>query len=241
MFCEKPIALTLDAAREMIAAAQGAQRQLMIGHCIRFWPEYAELKRLVDSGAQGRLLSLSMSRRTGRPGYTAGNWVNQPGRCLGAALDLHIHDTDFLSHLLGTPRAVVSQGIEDETGWSSITTQYHFRDLLVSAEAAWNYPPKWGFQMRFAAVFERAVLDFDSRNTPSLTLTVGDSSPAPVTVPQTPGALGGYYHELAYFVDCVRRDVPVTISTGEQATESLRVVLAEIESAQMKKPVHLNP
>jgi hypothetical protein len=72
---------------------------------------------------------------------------------------------------------VVARGIEDATGWSSIATQYHFEDVVVTAEAAWNYPPKWGFQMRFAAVFERAVLDFDSRITPSLTLTVGDSPP----------------------------------------------------------------
>jgi predicted dehydrogenase len=76
VFCEKPIALRLDAAREMTAAAHKAKRQFMVGHCLRFWPEYAELKRLVDSGEQGRLLSLSMSRRTGRPGYTAGNWVD---------------------------------------------------------------------------------------------------------------------------------------------------------------------
>jgi predicted dehydrogenase len=60
-------------------------------------------------------------------------------------------------------------------------------------------------------------------------------------VPETPGALGGYYHELAYFVDCVQRGVPVNISTGEHATESLRVVLAEIESARTTKLIHLNP
>lgn len=108
VFCEKPIALTGEDAAAMTAAARLAGRQLMVGHCIRFWPEYLKLKRAVDSGVHGRLVSLSLGRRTGRPGYSIGNWVNRPERCLGAALDLHIHDTDFLLHLLGRPEAVVS-------------------------------------------------------------------------------------------------------------------------------------
>ena len=57
VFCEKPIALSTEDAMVMTEAALLADRQLMVGHCIRFWPEYVELKRMVDSGKQGRLLS----------------------------------------------------------------------------------------------------------------------------------------------------------------------------------------
>ena len=140
VFCEKPIALTREDAASMNCAAREAGRQFMVGHCIRFWPEYVELKRMVDSGTHGRLLSLSMNRRTGRPGYSIGGWVNDPARCVGAALDLHIHDADFLLHLLGAPAAVVSRGLRDETGWSSIATQYLYDGRIVTAEGAWNYP-----------------------------------------------------------------------------------------------------
>jgi predicted dehydrogenase len=246
VFCEKPIALTVGDAEKMVQAGVVACRQLMIGHCIRFWPEYVELKRVVDSGEHGRLLSLSMSRRTGRPGYTAGDWVNRPERCLGAALDLHIHDTDFLVFLLGLPEAVTSRGIQETTGWNSITSQYQYGQLQVTAEGAWNYPKNWGFQMRFSAVFERAVLDFDSRAISSLMLTVGDQPPMPVTSPLAAGVpaniagLGGYYHELAYFTQRLKAGLPVDISNGQQATQSLRVVLAEIESARSGKIIILN-
>jgi len=225
VFCEKPIALTRDDAAAMTGAASEAGRQFMVGHCIRFWPEYVELKRIVDSGEHGRLLSLSLDRRTGRPGYSIGDWVNKPERCLGAALDLHIHDTDFLLYLLGAPEAVDSQGLRDETGWSSISTQYLYDGRIVTAEGAWNYPVNWGFQMRFSAVFERAALDYDSRS--GLTLAAGDAGP--VALPMPPH--DGYHHELAYFVGCLERGEPVTISNGEQASASLDLVLAEIESA----------
>ncbi len=225
VFCEKPIALKTDEASAMIDAARQAGRQFMVGHCIRFWPEYVELKRLVDSGEHGRLLSLVMSRRSGRPAYTAGDWVNKPERCLGAALDLHIHDADFLLHLLGSPETVVSRGLRDETGWSSITTQYGYPGRAITAEGAWNYPEKWGFQMRFSAVFERAALDYDSRD--GLMLAVGNAAPVGVAVPPQ----DGYHHELAYFIACLERGEPVAISNGGQALASLELVLTEIESA----------
>ena len=231
VFCEKPIALTRNDASAMTLAAHQADRQFMVGHCIRFWPEYIELKRVVDSSEHGRLLSLSLSRRTGRPGYSIGDWVNKPDRCLGAALDLHIHDTDFLLHLLGAPEAVVSQGLRDETGWSSISTQYHYEGRIVTADGAWNYPANWGFQMRYTAVFERAVLDFDSRSV--LTLVAGESGPVTLSMPPH----DGYYHELAYFIGCLERGEPVSVSTGEQASASLNLVLAEIESAATGKQI----
>jgi len=250
VFCEKPIALTLDSANEITEAAREAGRQLMIGHCIRFWPEYVELKRVVDSREHGRLLSLSMSRRTARPGYSVGDWVNQPERCLGAALDLHIHDTDFLTYLLGVPDSVVSRGIRDGTGWSSIATQYHFGDAIVTADGAWNYPQHWGLQMRFSAVFERAAMDFDSRSNPTLTVTADDKPTVPANLPKSAvwsaaysdeiASLSGYYHELDYFVDCIEFGNPVAVSTGQQAVVSLRVVLAEIESAVSGKQIDIN-
>ena len=234
VFCEKPIALTREDAAAMTAAAREVGRQFMVGHCIRFWPEYVELKRLVDSGEHGRLRSLSLVRRTGRPGYSIGNWVNKPERCLGAALDLHIHDTDFLLHLLGAPASVISKGLRDESGWSSIATQYAYDGRIVTAEGAWNYPPEWGFQMRFSAVFERAVLDFDSRS--GITLATGNGESTALPIPPH----DGYLHELAYFVGCLERSEPVIISTGEQASASLDLVLTEIESAASGREITFN-
>lgn len=231
VFCEKPIALAVRDAEAMTAAAHAAGRQLMVGHCIRFWPEYEALKRAVDSREHGRLASLSLSRRNARPDYAVGNWVNDPGRCAGAALDMHIHDTDFVCHLLGAPVAVSARGVLETGGWNSIASTYDFGPdgPLVFADGAWNYPRGWGFQMCFSAVFENAALDFDSRATPSLMLTVAGGEPRPVVLPEPP--TDGYRRELEYFIGRLEAGLPVETSTGEQAARSLAVTLAEIESA----------
>lgn len=231
VFCEKPLALTVPDAEAMVQAAQKADRQLMVGHCLRFWPEYEFLAELVRSREHGALVSLSLSRRNARPDYAVGDWVNNPQRCVGGALDMHIHDTDFVCHLLGTPRGVSARGVREATGWNSIASTYDYGSSgpLVFADGAWIYPPGWGFQMRFSTVFERAALDFDSRADPALLLTAGKNPPQPVPLPHA--GTDGYHGELAYFFSRLRDGLPVEISTGEQATESLRVTLAEIASA----------
>lgn len=250
VFCEKPFAATAREADALAREAKQAGVTMQIGHCIRFWPEYQALEKYVRSKRGGRLLSLSLLRRSGRPGYSVGNWVNNGDLSGGAAFDLHIHDTDFVHHLLGQPKAVTSVGTRDPSGWSHLFTQYHFDDVAVAAEGGWNYPSQWGFRMAFEAVFERSVVEFDSSASPTLTIVEGSKPrrPLPFQSPKVGSSkagggnissLGGYFNELKYFVDCLEKGRPPEISTPEQAAQSVRTVLAEIKSAATGRTVKL--
>lgn len=250
VFCEKPFAPTATEAKSLAVAAARAGVKMQIGHCIRFWPEYQALENYCREKKAGRLLSLSLIRRSGQPSYSVGNWVLQEKQSSGAAFDLHIHDTDFVHHLIGQPKAVTSVGTKDATGWSHLFTTYHFDEVAVTAEGGWNYPPNWGFQMSFEAVFERAVISFDSRANPTLMITEKTGKPRPLTFTQPKvgkasasggniSALGGYYNELAYFVDCIERGTHPKIATPSQAAESVRTVRAEMKSAATGRTVRL--
>src|SRR5690606_28118591 len=153
-------------------------------------------------------------RRSGRPAYSIGDWVNKEDLSGGGAFDLHIHDTDFVHHLLGQPDAVTSVGTKDATGWSHLFTTYHFKDMAVTAEGGWNYPAQWGVRMGFEAVFENAVVEFDSAAEPTLMITGGRGKRKPLAYarPQVGSSngsegnissLGGYFNELRYFIDCI--------------------------------------
>jgi predicted dehydrogenase len=133
---------------------------------------------------------------------------------------------------------------------SHIFTQYLFDNTAVTAEGGWALPPQWGFQMAFQAVFENAVVDFDSQCSPTLHLTLGQGKrkPMPFAKPAVKSAgssggnisdLGGYYNELAYFCKQLSQGKKPKIATGQQALESLRTVLAEIQSASQKKIVRI--
>jgi predicted dehydrogenase len=174
-------------------------------------------------------------------------WILNPKRSGGAAVDLHVHDTDFILQLLGLPQKVTSTASSEA---SHIFTNYHYDNICVTAEGGWDYPPKWGFQMAFQAVFERGTVEYDSSASPSLSATLGNGprkalpfqSPS-IGVSQTDGgnitSLGGYFNELRYFIDCLEAAKKPEIATLAQAAESLRVVMAEVESAKTGKPVSL--
>jgi predicted dehydrogenase len=222
----------------------------MVGHCIRFWPEYDAFFKFAHAAEAGRLLSLSMQRRASRPLGSRDNWLQEERRSLGAALDLHIHDTDFIHHLLGSPKSVDSVGTRDAGGLSHIFTDYEFEGMAVQAEGGWNYPAQWGFQMAFQAVFENGVVEFDSRAAQTISVTLGGEAPRPLPFAIPPvgksvagegniSSLGGYYRELEYFIACLEKGKDPEISTGAQAVQSLKTCLAEIRSCAERKRINL--
>jgi predicted dehydrogenase len=250
VFIEKPRALSLEDCAAIQAAVEKAGVYAQVGQCIRFWPEYVALKSFIESGKGGALKSLSLHRRASRPSYSQNNWLNDEARSGGAATDLHIHDTDFVLHLLGSPKSVTSQASRGPSGPDHIFTAYQYDKVAVHAEGGWDYPKEYGFSMAFEAVFERAALRWDSASGDPLTLTLDDQAPAELPVEQagpqesTTGegnisALGGYFNELEYFVNCLREGRAPEVATLAQATESMRVIRAELESAQTGQPVQL--
>jgi predicted dehydrogenase len=256
VFCEKPIALREEDGERMVSAAAEAGVQLMVGQCIRFWPEYEAVTDFVRSGEAGKLVSLNLQRFGGRPTYAVDAWVDDEERCVGAALDMHIHDTDYVLHLLGKPSGVFSRAVREETGWNYISTQYLFEgenaDAVVSGEGGGLLPEKWGFRMTLKAVFEKGASDYARSQEETLRLTLGDEEPGAMDFAKPDAAagdgggsggnisdLGGYYNELAYFVERLEKGEAVGVATGAQALESLRTVLAEIDSARSGKVVNV--
>jgi len=251
LFCEKPLALKQDDGEMIAEAVEKAGVFVQVGHCIRFWPEYVALRDFIQSEEAGKLRSLSLQRRGGRPGYSVEDWLNDATRSGGAALDLHIHDTDFVLNLFGIPKAVRSKATVDYSGPSHIFTSYQYEDIVVEAEGGWNYPANWGFQMAFQAIFENGAVEYDSNAQPTLKITIGEEEGKPMPFEQPVSndsstgegniqSLGGYYNELAYFIDCVETDHAPEIATLLQARQSLNTTLEEIRSAREEQTIIIN-
>ncbi len=232
IFCEKPMALTVAQAEEMKSACESAGVRLMIGHCIRFWPEYAYLKKLIDGDSLGKLTSLSLLRFAAFPSWSSDNWLADEKRSGGGALDMHIHDTDFGLYAIGTPDRMVSMGTVDARGVSQVFTTMTKAGVTVHLEGGWNLPATTPFKHAFRAIFERGAAIMDAGP-----LTIYEDGKDPV-VPEFPkmeaagggniSDLGGYYFELKYFIECLRSGAPFEVTTPESSIASLRTVLEEI-------------
>ena len=62
VFVEKPLALTLGEAEELVSVAEHLDRRLMVGHLLQYHPAFLKLKELVREGRLGRLQYLYSNR-----------------------------------------------------------------------------------------------------------------------------------------------------------------------------------
>lgn len=239
VFCEKPMARTVEQAAEMRQACAQAGVELMIGHCIRFWPEYALLKQMVDDQRLGRLLSLNLTRFGEFPSWSSDNWLADERRSGGGVLDMHIHDTDFALYLLGAPEEMVSFGTVDQRGPSFVFSTLRYGDAIIHIEGGWNLPPKTPFKMAFRAIFEHGAAIMDGG---PMTIYREDGETWAPEFPkmQAEGGgnisdLGGYFLELQYFVDRLESREPLEVVTPESSALSLKVALAEIEQIKNRR------
>ncbi len=247
VFCEKPMARNPKDAAEMVRAVRKAGVKMMLGMVCRFWPEYVELKKIVDSKKYGRLTSLVCTRIGSFPAFAWNNWYGHEKLSGGAALDLHIHDTDYITYLLGQPKSVNTTGTKSKRGWDHVFTTYEYPDTAVYAEGGWDLDPGCGFSMNFRARFaDNTVVEYASKDKPMTLYRNGKSSLIPISKVkiQVKGGgnisdLGGYYNEVKYWADCLKAGKKPTIVTAESALKTLGVVFKEFQSLSSKKKVAL--
>ncbi|MBD3266313.1 gfo/Idh/MocA family oxidoreductase, partial [bacterium] len=202
VLCEKPMGLNLAECDRMLEAAQTSGKILQIGHCVRFWPEYQKTKAYVDSGEYGSVLAGSFRRLSLTPTWSHENWLMSEQRSGGMELDLHIHDTDYIDYLLGTPKAVHSVGAKGAVGGTGhIMTQYLYDDnKAIFAEGGWLMQPSFGFEMSFNLVLEKATIVFDCTRDPSFKVCPQDGE---AFTPEVASG-DGYSRELEHFLQSVR-------------------------------------
>lgn len=237
VLCEKPISNSMADARKVVAAAARAKGKFMVAHCIRFWPEYAWVKEhVVQKKEFGKVLSASFRRLSGTPFWSWNNWLMGVDKSGGAAVDLHIHDIDYIRYLFGEPRAVSALGTIGAVsagGVDHIVAQYRYPGVKqVTAEGGWAMVKGFGFEMSFLLICEKATVVYDCRTTPTLAVHVRDESDfregRTINPPVAPG--DGYSREIDYFLDCIVENRKPTIVTGQEALRSLRLATAEIKS-----------
>lgn len=238
VICEKPMALSVAEGQRMIDAARAAGKFLFIAQCIRFWPAYEVLARMVAEGSLGRIVSAKFTRLSATPVWSESNWLLDSRRSGGALLDLHIHDADFIASLWGLPPAVSTVAANRFSSGDAVDhvfTQYLYPGFACVAEGGWGMPAGFPFQMAFQVLGDRGALVFNSAADPALVLYTAEGEQV---LPEVePGA--GYAREMAYFFQCLESGQAPTRVTPEDALQSVRLCAAERESARTGRPITL--
>lgn len=238
VLCEKPMALTVDECRHMVTAAAQTGKVLMIGHCVRFWPEYAKAKEIVDSGKYGKVVAGTFQRLGTAPTWGEDNWFSDDSRSGGVALDLHIHDTDYVQYLFGVPKEVFSRQAKAPGGGAiHIATQYIYDDdKVITAEGGWGMSPSFGFEMSFNIVLEKATIVYDCTREPAFKVCPADGDSFTPEVSKG----DGYSIEIAHFAELAGgKELPAVITLAD-SLNSVKIVLAEKDSADKNEIIVLD-
>jgi predicted dehydrogenase len=92
LLIEKPIAFNVDEGRQIMAAAEQAGVQLMVGHIERFNPAVIALKAHLANGELGRVFQIDARRQGPFPARI---------KDVGVVIDLAVHDLDVMRFVTG--------------------------------------------------------------------------------------------------------------------------------------------
>ena len=102
MLLEKPMATTLEDCRRIAQAQEKAGTVTCICHSLRYNAGFSALKKLLQSGTLGRLITIDQLEQVGwwhqAHSFVRGNWANE-SRSTFMLLSKSCHDIDYIAHL----------------------------------------------------------------------------------------------------------------------------------------------
>lgn len=242
VFIEKPVCMKKEEMELLLKTEEETKVPVMVGQCIRLWSEYAWLKDAVSRNVYGKVCSAVFKRVSPAPTWAWEGWLQKP-ECSGTvAMDMHIHDVDFVRYLLGDPKEVSASVSRDSTGViQQIFSCLDYGNLPVTIEACWDYPEAFPFEMYYRIKLEDAAIVFSSSASPSLVVypkaggrivpELEKEFESENDIGGNVSSLGGYYNELKYFTDRIKASEPPAIATLAESVKSVELVLTEIEKA----------
>lgn len=122
VLCEKPLAMTLDDAIEMVRAAADKGVVFATNHHLRNAGSHLAIRNLIENGRIGKVLSVRVFHAVNLPDHLRGWRINDAAAGGGVIPDITVHDADTVRfHLDEDPLSVVAQsgvsgmgeGVED--------------------------------------------------------------------------------------------------------------------------------
>ncbi|HJX20397.1 MAG TPA: Gfo/Idh/MocA family oxidoreductase [Steroidobacteraceae bacterium] len=245
---EKPIAMELFEADELIQTAKRSGVKFTIGYSQRFNTKVAYAKKKITDGTLGKPVSVMVSRHLSR---SLGKKIAGRTRLSPAAME-STHDLDFVFWLLepAKPVRVYSQGaygyMQPVNGsydimWSTVTMD---NGVLVAVGGGWNLPPSYpnycATWIEITGTEGSLFLDDTQRDNWLNTVSEGTRFPMS-TMPgeQVDHVFAGQMGpETLHFLECVIMDrAPMVSPAGARAV--MECYLAADLSAETGEPIDL--
>lgn len=237
VICEKPLALNAADAEDIAAACRKHGVRLFVGHVLRFCPEYAQARELVRTGTLGDIGIVHLSRSGAYPSGS-GHWYGDANKSGGLALDMLIHDLDWLLWTFGDIERLAAQRVARDTEDGRLeavsATVRMTGGTLALVKGSWAFPP---FATSFEIAGRRGLLSHHSGDSTPLSIRRRDERGAlqqQASLPAIYLSEDPMYVQLNQFIQCLRRDLaaPITPEDAVRAVKACGMLIEAIGSGQ---------
>ena len=234
---EKPIALKINDAKEMVETSKKKNVKFMVAHCLRFWPEYVIIKNLIKNKEIGEVRIARAYRQSGFPLWAPWHLdINKGG---GVFVDMSIHDLDVLRWIVGDVEEIYARGgilkEKRSTAYDYVHALLKFKNGAIGfVEGSWIQPNGYPFSAYMEVAGTKGTLRVDSKETSSIKIWKSGQLPQLLN----PNSADAYYLELKSFYESVKYNREPAIP-GEEGLKSLEIALAAYKSIMLNKPIKL--
>jgi len=236
IFCEKPIAATLEGADRVIRAAEKADVKLMVAFCRRFNPVFMEMKRRIVEGEIGEVYYMLCKWETNvahslpQIQRTPTNWLFDRRQGGGLIIESNVHFFDLFRWFTGLEVTRVYAEAETfvlEKAFGPHTAEDHVVTLVrMSNNAIGCIDSTWLLQQKTKGLEEEEIIG-----------RKGKTSTREFSEEEFNKARSqSFVNEERHFIKCVLEDKEPSV-TGEDGKIALKLALASIESANTGKPI----
>ncbi|ROZ99158.1 Gfo/Idh/MocA family oxidoreductase [Gordonia sp. OPL2] len=243
IFCEKPMAVTLDEADRAITAAEDAGVILQVGFNRRFAPGFAAARRAVDDGRVGTPQLLRSLTRDPGP------WQADPARVPQWTIFLEtlIHDFDTLCFLNPGARPVSVHAFADALIRPDAKSSGHLDTAIVTiafdngamATAEASFSALYGYDVRGEVFGSAGMATAGNGRTTDMTFYGAAGVEIDTARRDTILLHDAYVGELSAFVDAVRTGSAAVVS-GSDARTALQIALTAIRSVETGRTVGID-
>ena len=239
VICEKPLALSVEDAAELVTLAERNDVHLFPAHVVRYFPAYHEAKRALDAGSLGPVAVMRFVRSGSFPWQP---WFAETERSGGVVGDLMIHDLDTARWFAGDVVRVSATRRRIEEGGRPVEAAHvlltHASGTITHVAGLWG-APDLRFTTEFSVTGTLGSLTFSSAAEenyvidPPHLVQASNFLPARDEDDDDP-----YTMEIAAFVASCRGGSAPRVAARD-GLEAVRVAAAALASIRTGQPVEI--
>jgi len=222
IFCEKPMALTVEECDQMASAASAAGVVFQMGFVRRFQPEFVAAKRRVEQGSIGRpMVVKSLTRGPGLPPV----WAHDIRRSNGMLAEVNSHDFDCARWLAGSDIERVyaetanfkgaERGVEAPDFYDNAVVTLRFESGAIGTIDG-TCPADYGYDARVEILgTEGMIVVGDNRAIATLEVRERGKGELPTWASWAQRFEAGYREELRAFVEVARSGEPPAVGAAD--------------------------